>query len=137
MFNLLSKNTQSVCAYARIHSNTSPPLPFVQSFQTASKSFRVVNSPTRGVVVPYGDEGDELVKELCGAFDIEKQYKLLKKAQRYSVNLFLDDFKELADINAIHEVQKGSGVFHLDDQYYGKDFGWSDEPVNDMKVQIV
>ncbi|MGB8213616.1 MAG: CRISPR-associated helicase Cas3' [Anaerolineales bacterium] len=137
LFNLLSKNTQSVCAYARIHSNTSPPLPFVQSFQTASKSFRVVDSPTRGVVVPYGDEGDELVKELCGAFDIEKQYKLLKKAQRYSVNLFLDDFKKLADINAIHEVQKGSGVFHLDDQYYGKDFGWSDEPVNDMKVQIV
>ena len=77
--------------------------------------------------------GKEIVRDLCGAFELEKQYKLLKKAQRYSVNLFPHEFDKLANIGAIHEVQEGAGVFYLDDQYYSKEFGWSDEIVNDME----
>ena len=133
LFNLLSKNTLSVGAYGRTHNNTYPPLPFVQSFQTAAKAFRVINSPTQGVIVPYREEGKELVNDLCGAFELEKQYKLLKKAQRYSVNLFPHEFKRLVEMKAIYEVQEGTNVFYLDRQYYSEEFGWSDEIVNDME----
>jgi CRISPR-associated endonuclease/helicase Cas3 len=140
LFNLLSTNNLSVEAYKRIN-QAAPEVVFPQSFQTASKAFRVIDSPTRGVVVQYkkkgkkdGEEdGEELVKDLCGAHELEKQYKLLKKAQRYSVNLRQHEFDNLAKMEAIHEVQEGTGVFYLDKQYYSEDFGWSDKIVNDME----
>jgi CRISPR-associated endonuclease/helicase Cas3 len=132
LFNLLSMNKLSMQSHQRIN-QAAPEIAFLQSFQTASKVFRVIDSPTRGVVVQHGDEGKELVKDLCSVPEFEKQYKLLKKAQRYSVNLFPHEFDKLARIGAIHEVQEGTGVFYLDRQYYSKNFGWSDEIVNDME----
>ncbi|MDR3577457.1 MAG: CRISPR-associated helicase Cas3' [Anaerolineaceae bacterium] len=135
LFNLLSVNTISVAEYQRV-TNALPAIPFRQSFQTAAKAFYAIDSPTRGVVVPYDKDGEEIISELCGAFEIEKQYKLLKKAQRYSVNLFPYEFEKLTKMNAIREVQKESGIFYLDDQYYSKQFGWCDETVNDMKLLI-
>ena len=136
LFNLLAMNTISAKENERI-SQASLDIPFKQSFQTASKAFRVIDPMTQGVIVPYGNKGEEIIKDLCGAYDLEKQYDLIKKAQRYSVNLFPHEFKKLAEIHAIHEVQEGSGVFYLDSQYYSKQFGWSDDAVNDMKLLIV
>lgn len=144
LFNLLARNTLSVSEYYRIYQNK-PDIVFPQSFQSAAREFKVINSPTRGVIVQYmktdiqdrADNGEELVKDLCGAFDLTKEYRLLKKAQRYSVNLFQHEFCKLAEMNAIHEVQKGSGVFYLDKQYYSNDFGWRDEIVNDMELNYI
>ena len=136
LFNLLSANTISVQEHERIAGALST-IPFKQSFQTASKAFRVINSLTQGVIVPYGNEGEEIIKDLCGAFDLEKQYDLIKKAQRYSVNLFPHEFEELARIKAIQEVQEGSGIFHLDSQYYSEQFGWSEDAVTGMKFLSV
>lgn len=136
LFNLLSINTDSVKAYKRTHQQAAPEVEFPQSFLSAAKAFRVIDSPTRGVVVPY-QEGDEIIKDLCGAPELEKEYKLLKRAQRYSVNLFQHEFDKLYKTGAIHEVQEGTGVFCLDKQYYSEKFGWSEEPVNPMEVQIV
>ena len=130
LFNLLSINSLSVKAH-----RTAPEIQFVQSFQSAAKAFRVIDSPTRGVVVPY-QEGDEIINDLCGASDLEKEFRLLKKAQRYSVNLFRHEFEKLEKAGAIHEVQKGVGVFYLNKEYYSKDFGWSDEPVSSAEVLI-
>ena len=114
-----------------IKSNT-----FKQSFQTASKAFRAIDSTTQGVVVPFG-EGEEIIKDLCGAYDLDVQYGLIKKAQRYSVNLFPHEFKKMVGNNAIREVQKGAGIYYLDEQYYSEQFGWSDDPVNGMKTLTV
>lgn len=136
LFNLLSTNTLSMEAHKRTH--TAPPeITFLQSFQTAAKEFQVIDSPTRGVVVEYGDEGKEIVADLCGAPELEKQFKLLKKAQRYSVNLHSHEFDKLYKMGAIHEVQEGTDVFHLDQQYYSENFGWNDEIVNDMEFLSV
>ena len=107
-----------------------------QSFQSAGREFQVIDSPTRGVVVPYR-RGDEIINNLCGAFALEKMGKLLKQAQRYSVNLFAYQFDTLFKAGAIKEVQQGAGIYHLDEQYYSEEFGWSDKPVSDMKVLIV
>ncbi len=136
LFTLLSVNSESVNSYVRTNSNTATNLPFKQSFQTASKAFRVIDSLTQGVIVPYGEEGNNIIVELCGAYDLEKQYGLIKKAQRFSVNLFPYEFRKMADNNAIREVQKGAGIFYLDKQYYSEKFGWSDNPVNGMENLI-
>jgi CRISPR-associated endonuclease/helicase Cas3 len=132
LFDLLSLNMLSAQGYQRI--NGSPPkLPLQQSFQTASKAFQAIDSPTHGIVVPYGKEGQRIIIGLCAAFDLEKQYRLLKKAQRYSVNVFPRTFEELSRRNAIYEAQEGTGVFYLDAQYYSDDTGLSKETVNEME----
>ena len=135
LFNLLSMNKLSIKAYQAIR-HSAPEIHLRQSFRTASGEFRVIDSPTRGVVVPY-KEGVEVINELCGAFGQEKQGKLLKQAQRYSVNLFEYQFKELLEAEIIKEVQEGAGIYHLNERYYSEQFGWSDKPVSAMTVHIV
>jgi len=135
LFNLLSINELSTKAYKANHQDAAPDILLRQAFRTANGEFRVIDSPTRGVIVPYKD-GEKLITELCGAFGLEKQGKLLKQAQRYSVNLFDHDFKELLRTGAIQEVQPEAGIYHLNEQYYSEEFGWSKEPVSDSKTLI-
>jgi CRISPR-associated endonuclease/helicase Cas3 len=40
----------------------------------------------------------------------------------------------MAKKEAIREVQKESGIYYLDDQYYSDEFGWSEEAVKGMKT---
>jgi len=136
LFNLLSMNKISTNIYSATHQRNAPDIFLRQSFRSASGEFRVIDSPTRGVIVPY-KYGEEIITELCSAFDIEKQSKLLKYAQRFSVNLFDHQFKELLQTGAIHEAQKGTGIFYLDKQYYSDEFGWSDELMSSLTTIIV
>lgn len=135
LFSLLSINPQSVQECERI-SGRPPTLFLRQSFQTAASVFKAIDSPTRGVVVPYGDEGKKIIIDLCAAFEVDRQYSLLKKAQRYSVNVYENVFRELAENGMIKEVQDGTGVFCLDRQYYSKEFGLSRKIVNEMEILI-
>lgn len=134
LFSLLSTNIQSVDEYRRTNNQSLPEITFKQSFQTAAKSFRVIDSATQGVVVPFGNEGRAIVSDLCGTFAPEERYRLLKKAQRYSVNLFPHEFRKLAEKGAIQEAQPGLGIFYLDERYYSGQFGWSDKPVRDLDL---
>ncbi|MCU0652076.1 MAG: CRISPR-associated helicase Cas3' [Candidatus Omnitrophica bacterium] len=131
LFSLLSTNDLSVGEYERINKK-SPSLPLRQAFMSAARAFQPIDSPARGIVVPYGKEGQGIINALCAAYDIEKQYHLLKEAQRYSVNIFENDWRKLSQ--AIHEVQAGAGVFYLDERYYSDDYGISEEPVSDMRL---
>jgi len=132
LFELLSTNNLSIEAYQRTNTNFSPPIIIRQSFMTASKAFQVIDSPARGVVVPYEKEGERIVNELCAVKYLEKQYRLLKEAQRYSVNVFPHIFDKLTKQQVIREVQKDTGVYYLDKQYYSDKFGMSESPVNEM-----
>jgi CRISPR-associated endonuclease/helicase Cas3 len=135
LFNLLSMNELSTKAYKATHQDAAPDILLRQSFRTANGEFRVIDAPTRGVVVSYG-EGREIITELCGAFALEKQGKLFKRAQRYSVNLFDHQLRKLLAAGVVHEAQEGEGIYYLDEQYYSEEFGWSEEPVSDMTVHI-
>ncbi len=137
LYNLLSCNKIALDEHQRAsRTSTAPEMVLRQSFRSAGKEFQVIDSATRGVVVPYED-GENVIAELCSAAELEKQYKLLKIAQRYSVNLFTHQFEKLYRIRAIQEVQPGAGIYHLDDQYYSEEFGWDEEPVGAMKPQII
>lgn len=129
LFNLLSTNSVSIQAYERVH-HARPEMVFPQSFQSAARAFRVIDAPTRGVIVQYGDEGRTIVEELCSKPVLEKQYRLLKRAQRFSVNLFPEEFNRLMEAGAVHEAQKGTGVFYLDREYYSMEIGWEEDPEN-------
>ncbi len=131
ILSLLSSNKETVGIYYR-EQKKAPPLVLRHSFQSAAKVFKVIETSTQGVIVPYSKEGEGIISELCSAFEVDKQYELIKKAQRYAVNLFPNMFKALSKNGAIFEVQEGSGIFYLLQQHYSNDFGVAHEVVNEM-----
>ncbi|MGD0153037.1 MAG: CRISPR-associated helicase Cas3' [Thermacetogeniaceae bacterium] len=135
LFDLLSNNHLSVQAYQRINNDSFPQICCRQSFLAASKAFQAIDSFTRGVIVSYG-VGERIINELCASDNLEKQYKLLKEAQRYSVNLFPYEFEKLAGQQIIREVQSGAGIYYLDKQYYSDTFGMSQIAINEMENLI-
>jgi CRISPR-associated endonuclease/helicase Cas3 len=133
LYDLLSTNPISVQEHQRIKLS-SPKIALRQSFMTAAKAFQAIDSPARGVIVPYCIEGKRIINELSSAVDLERQYRLLKQAQRYSVNIYPYVFDKMANQMIIHEVQKSSGVFYLDEQYYSNDYGLSGSVTNVMEL---
>ena len=102
LLNLLSANSMAADGH---------PLPnyFRQSFKTASRLFKSIDAPTQGLIVPYG-AGAELIADLCAAFEVEKQFDLLRRAQQFSVNVFPSILLRLQKQTALHEVQEGTGI---------------------------
>lgn len=133
LFNLLSVNSLSIEEYKRINDDKMPQITLMQAFMSAARSFDVIETTTRGIIVPYEREGRALINELCSAMEIDKQYKLLRRAQRYSVNVFPNVLKRLQDERAVHEVQEGSGILYLDERYYDDEFGISEVLVKKME----
>lgn len=125
---LLSINSITVEDYMR-NKKSAPRAYFRQSFMSAAKLFQAIDSPTRGIIVPH-EEGKTIITDLCSAVNVENQYKLIRDAQRYSVNVFPNEWKKLDDVGAIHEIQKETGIYYLDEQYYSPVFGLSMSPVN-------
>jgi CRISPR-associated endonuclease/helicase Cas3 len=135
LLNMLSANKLATHDYCARNPDT-PPRLLYQSFMTAAKAFKAIDAPTRGVIVPYGKAGRELVADLCSVFDVEKQFKLLKRAQQFTVNVFPNMLSALMDAQAVHPVQEGTDILHLDPRYYSPEFGLSTEPVQLMETLI-
>jgi len=128
LLNLLSNNSKNV-------GRNKQSILLQQSFMTAGKAFKAIDSPTQAVIVPYGKEGRNLIAELgCVAkeFDIKTYRKLLKQAQKYSVNVFPNVWKRLQKENAVYEIQPGEDIYYLDEKYYSEKFGLSDKPCSTM-----
>jgi CRISPR-associated endonuclease/helicase Cas3 len=129
LLNMLSENSMAVA------SGGSAPTNYLrQSFMTAAKAFKSIDAPTQGVIVPYVD-GKVVIAELSAAFEVQKQFALLRRAQQYAVNVFPQVMKRLQERNALHEVQEGTGILYLDSRYYDSEFGLSEDPVNLMELQ--
>jgi len=133
LLNLLSDNSKNVGR------NINSKL-LQQSFMSAGRIFKAIDSPTQAVIVPYSDDGRNLIAELCRVakeFDVKTYRKLLKQAQKYSVNIFPNVWKKLQEQHAVHEIQPGEAIYFLDEQYYSQEFGLSDEPCSLMTSAIL
>ena len=128
ILNMMSANSFALDDYKRRYREW-PEINIRQSFMTAAKLFKSIEAPTQSVIVQYGDEGKDLVSQLCGAFEVEKQYELIKKAQQFSVNLYSHEFEKLNSQNALYRIQEGTEINYLDVAYYSKTTGLSLEPV--------
>lgn len=119
----LSDNCQN--AYKPKNNQRSKLFPLLmQSFKSAGQAFEAIDAPTRAVIVPYG-EGKDLIASLCGAWDPKEMRGTLAKSQRYSVNVFPNVWRKLAQEQAIHEVQENSGIYYLKDEHYSDEYGLS------------
>lgn len=129
LLSLLSENKSNRCP-----EESNKPKEFRRlrhSFMAAGRIFNAIDAPTKSVIVPFG-EGEKIISELCAVakeFNAQKYYGLLKRAQRYSVNVFSNVWEQLQEQSAVHEIQEGEGIYYLDERYYSKEFGLTTEAV--------
>lgn len=137
LFNMFSTNSKAVRDYAQTHRHA-PAVFFRQSFMSASKAFKAIDTPTQGIIVPHSAAGKDLVADLCAAYLPDKEFDLLRRAQQYSVNVFPHQLEALSRANAIREIRDGTGILYLADaRYYSAEFGLSDVPQELMEVLCV
>lgn len=132
LLDLLSSNGQAVAEHQARYKSL-PSLPLRQAFMTAAKAFKAIDAPTQGVIVPHGDAGRELINDLCGAFAVEKEVELLRKAQQYTVNVFPHVLRKLKDAGALHQIKPDARILCLDPRHYSPRFGLSTDPVAPME----
>ncbi|MCZ4065025.1 CRISPR-associated helicase Cas3' [Oxalobacter aliiformigenes] len=104
-----------------------------QSFATVAKQFATIEAETQGILVPYG-EGKDIIAQLCSlpsrdmaAQSLKRQ--LLKKAQRYSVNLYPDALRKLG--NAVKSMEE-TGILYLLESHYDTETGITAEATGKM-----
>jgi CRISPR-associated endonuclease/helicase Cas3 len=133
LLNLLSRNDGAVAEFAA-HHETAPDIFFRQAFMTAAKAFKAIDAPTQAVIVPFGEAGRSLVADLFAAYDVEQEFKLLRAAQQFTVNVFPHVLRKLKDAGALREVKPDARILCLDGRYYSALFGLATEPVSLMET---
>jgi CRISPR-associated endonuclease/helicase Cas3 len=97
--------------------------------------FQALESPTSAVIVPYGDEGRGLVAQLCSShYDPALWRGLLRRAQRFAVNLYPPQVQALDKQGALHIADEESGIMVLDDRFYCGNLGVVLEPTATMPL---
>jgi CRISPR-associated endonuclease/helicase Cas3 len=130
LLNMLAENKLAVSGCT-----PRPSVYMRQAFMTAAEAFEPIDSNTRGVIVPYASEGRTIISQLCAAYELDQQFGLLKRAQRFTVNVFPQILDRLHRSHAVHEVQEGTGVLYLEEKYYNDDFGLNVEGTEEMEFQ--
>jgi CRISPR-associated endonuclease/helicase Cas3 len=95
----------------------------MQSFASAAQAFRAIDCQTQGVVVPFRKEGIDLIAELSAAHDLASEFRLLRRAQQFTVNVFPHEMESLKRKDAVYEASKGTGVLCLREGFYSNEFG--------------
>lgn len=102
----------------------------IVQFRTAAQRFRLIDDVGQSILVPFEEKGEKLLKELRYSGPYRK---LMRKLQRYSVNVYENEFNKLKNIGAIEELHPGIwglcitngydrklGLLLTDDLYSGK-----------------
>lgn len=116
------------------HENT---LLLQQPFKAAGRIFQAIDAPTQSVLVPYDDEGKRIIGELCAAYHPAEVYKLLRKAQQYSINLFPNVLQRLQAADAIYPARADLEIYCLREEYYSENFGLSEGGGGKMSAAIL
>jgi len=134
LLGLLSVNTLATAEHVRIKSKA-PNIYLRQSFMTAAKAFKAIDTPTRGVIVPYSQSGRDIITALCAAYLPDKEFDLLRQAQQFTVNVFPQFLDRLTKAGAVQEIQEGTGILFLaDSRYYSPEFGLRETPEGKMEA---
>ena len=140
LLSLLSSNRLSVQEAQRT-GQRDPTRVLHQAFKSAGEYFKVIDAPTQGIIVPYKGfgktegEARRLIGELAAVSDLKVERALLKKSQRYSVNIFPYVRRKLDEARVLYETRPGSGIWFLDEQYYSSDSGVCSDEVEDMEFK--
>ncbi len=92
---------------------------------SAGRAFAVIDSNTQGVIVPYNDEARGIIADITSGNADRQLYSLLRKAQKYSVELYPQALEKLLKAQAIHVTE--CGVYVLREEYYSDESGVTEE----------
>ncbi len=120
LFSFLSDNSDIVDN--GIKKEDSDKFIFRQSFNEAGSLFSVFDNNQKSIVVPYLEEGRDIIAKLQTdtlKYDYDYRKKILERAKEYSVNVFDYSFNCLCKEGAIISIDD-IGVFCLKDGYYSE-----------------
>ena len=64
-----------------------------------------------------------MIAELSATQNLASEFRLLRKAQQFTVNVFPHEMESLRRKEAVYEVQPGTGVLCLREGFYSDEFG--------------
>lgn len=92
-----------------------------QAFASAGRIFEVIDSDTRGVLVPYNDEARELITALNGVTAPDVARQLQRRAQKYSVGVY--PWEEAALEKECGLIRLASGALAVEEGFYDGQLG--------------
>ncbi|MHB9293137.1 putative CRISPR-associated endonuclease/helicase Cas3 [Hollandina sp. SP2] len=104
-------------------------------FKSAAEAFQIIDDKKqRTILVRYG-KGEELIAALkyAGRYGKDFETKLLRKLQRYTISIYVDQFFSLQNRGSLEEIVPGTDIFALNNTMeYDKQVGLLiDEMPND------
>ncbi|WP_336824615.1 CRISPR-associated helicase Cas3' [Sporosarcina sp. USHLN248] len=120
-FDLINLNQNYFQAYKSKHSKKLEIFSR-QAFATMEKHFKVIDSPTTSVLVPYNKEAKEIIAELNGEMDLRDMNYLLRKAQQYVVNIYKPEMDRLEIDGYIDYLLHGE-IYALKETAYSVEWG--------------
>ncbi|WP_077610082.1 CRISPR-associated helicase/endonuclease Cas3 [Clostridium sp. Marseille-P2415] len=122
LVDLLSGNWAGKKAYAGKYGRTKIlELALCQAFKTAGEIFAPIDQNTTGVLVPF-EEGKIIINKLNGELMSKELMNWLRKGQRFAVNLYPDQLKELTRAGAVTPLKNGQ-VLALKSGFYDDHLG--------------
>lgn len=93
------------------------------SYQTAAEKFRLIDNDWQvSIIVPYGESQILIDRMISERWNLRE---LIRKLQRYSVNIPRHIFSTLLESDYIHEVGKDGGLYSLHtNQLYDSKYGF-------------
>lgn len=121
LINLLSLNNE------RIKQSNRELLFCGQAFKKAGGLFEVIDSDTKAVIVPYNEDAKEIIIALGSETNPKEIVRLLRKSQKYSVNIYSGTEQKLNEQSALHDIKCGNNdnciVTILDSRFHNSEFG--------------
>jgi CRISPR-associated endonuclease/helicase Cas3 len=122
LFNLLSLNEISKGNYQTKNGQVCKLL-LPQSFKTANEEFCVIDENTISVIVPFCRKGKKIVARIKDNKTLKDMKKLLKQAQRYTINMYQTEFNKFRKMGAIQYLNIEMEIYELSTEYYDKSIG--------------
>ncbi len=97
-----------------------PVQEFAFNFRTAAERFRMIEDASRSIFVPYGDAGPRLIDQL---YDNGPDRWLLRRLQRYTVNVFERVYVELVCAGDIDVLSDGGYAVLTNPDAYDNSLG--------------
>ena len=97
----------------------------LQAFKIAGTLFEVIDSHTASVIVPYNAEAESLIVRLDDDITPKEAAEILRKAQKYTVSVYMGTKKALEENGAIHITP--NDIIVLDERFYNSEFGITTE----------
>lgn len=140
LLELLSTQDTARKNYSR-QQKAQPPYPLLHAHMSAARAFKAIDTLTEAVIVPYSEKGKALIEDLHGQFDaadsgpsdLDTTRELLQRAQQFTVNVHPTTLNQLMSKRAV-SVLGSSGIYCLDEAFYDRNLGLSNDLVNRMET---